>query len=350
MKKVGNHNFLLEGLVRCGYCGSVMAPRWALSKGRRYFYYECTSVGHSGKEVCKVRQISAEALEDVIIERIRQISRDEFLLQRILSNTNKKTEKEIRDLEAGKIVLRLRIAEFKKQIKKLLNKYVDSEDEALNKLLADEMKELEAKKEELEKEIEIKDTLIGELKNYVINAQLVRDTFKYFNEVYEQLSDIEKKNLISLMIREIEFTKERIKIEFYEVPEIEVIIKKGSTDSFAEPLFRLPVLNKFRTIPIKVENAIILNNTTAPSPKINTPKSYKGQIPFGYDFIDNELKENPQEQEIINFIFQLKSQGFSLREIAKELNKKSIPTKNNGIWQANTIRKILQREKEKIAG
>jgi len=109
-------------------------------------------------------------------------------------------------------------------------------------------------------------------------------------------------------------------------------------------------LNKFRTIPIKVENAIILNNTTAPSPKINTPKSYKGQIPFGYDFIDNELKENPQEQEIINLIIQLKSQGFSLREIANELNKKLIPTKNNGIWQANTIRKILQREKEKIAG
>jgi hypothetical protein len=40
-------------------------------------------------------------------------------------------------------------------------------------------------------------------------------------------------------------------------------------------------------------------------------------------------------------IKQLKSNGFSLRGIARELNKRLIPTKNNGVWQANTIRKIL---------
>jgi len=58
-----------------------------------------------------------------------------------------------------------------------------------------------------------------------------------------QLSEVEKKNLVSLMIREIVFTKEKIKIEFYEVPEIEKKIKKGPTDSFAEPLLRLPEMD-----------------------------------------------------------------------------------------------------------
>ena len=103
--KTGIHNFILDKLVRCGHCGSAMSPRWAVSGGRRYFYYECTSVGHSGKEVCQVRQISAEALEDVVIERIRQISQNEFLLQSILKNKNEEMEKEIKELDTERIIL-----------------------------------------------------------------------------------------------------------------------------------------------------------------------------------------------------------------------------------------------------
>ncbi len=254
-KKVGNHSFLLDKLVKCGYCGSFMAPRWATSKSRRYFYYECTSVGHSGKEACEVRQISAPALEEVIIERISQISQNELLLYKILSNKNEKTEKEIKDLEADKIILKLRVAELKKQIKKLLNKFIDNRDETLNKLLTEELKELETQKAELEKEIETKSILIEDLNHYVINAQLVKDTFKYFNEVYEKLSNIEKKNLISLMIRDIEFTKNRVKVEFFEVPEVELIMKKGSAFSFAEPLTLLREDKATR----KFEDAFVIN-------------------------------------------------------------------------------------------
>ena len=33
--------------------------------------------------------------------------------------------------------------------------------------------------------------------------------------------------------------------------------------------------------------------------------------------------------------------GLTLREIAGKLNQKLIPTKQNGIWQANTVRGIL---------
>jgi len=42
-------------------------------------------------------------------------------------------------------------------------------------------------------------------------------------------------------------------------------------------------------------------------------------------------------------IKQLKSSRFSLRGIARELNKSLIPMKNNGIWYTNTVRKILAR-------
>ena len=53
--------------------------------------------------------------------------------------------------------------------------------------------------------------------------------------------------------------------------------------------------------------------------------------------------KNGTEQAAIRMMRQYKAGGLSLREIAGNLNLKLIPTKQNGIWQANTVREILAR-------
>jgi len=69
----------------------------------------------------------------------------------------------------------------------------------------------------------------------------------------------------------------------------------------------------------------------------------QGQIPFGYNYKNGKLEKNKEEQGVIRIIKQLRSSGLSLRGIAKELNKRLVPTKNNGIWQAATVSNILSR-------
>jgi DNA-binding transcriptional MerR regulator len=39
----------------------------------------------------------------------------------------------------------------------------------------------------------------------------------------------------------------------------------------------------------------------------------------------------------------LHAQGFSLREIAKQLRDENIPTRRGGQWHASTVRSVLQR-------
>ena len=73
------------------------------------------------------------------------------------------------------------------------------------------------------------------------------------------------------------------------------------------------------------------------------PRKRKGQVPFGWEYRSYKLVKNPDEQRIIRMIRQYASVGKSFRGIARELNGSLIPTKNNGIWQANTVRKILDR-------
>jgi predicted DNA-binding protein YlxM (UPF0122 family) len=68
-----------------------------------------------------------------------------------------------------------------------------------------------------------------------------------------------------------------------------------------------------------------------------------GHLPFGFDYLNYQHVKNKAEQEAIRMMRQYRAGGLSLREIAGELNQKLIPTKNNGIWQANTVRGILTR-------
>ena len=70
---------------------------------------------------------------------------------------------------------------------------------------------------------------------------------------------------------------------------------------------------------------------------------YQGQIPFGYNYREGKLEKNKEEQKIIRIIKQLRSSGLSFRGIARELNKRLVTTKNNGIWQATTVNNILSR-------
>jgi hypothetical protein len=69
----------------------------------------------------------------------------------------------------------------------------------------------------------------------------------------------------------------------------------------------------------------------------------RGQIPFGFEYKDFKLIKSKEEQEIIRMIRQFRVNGLSLRKIADELNQKLVPTKNCGVWQANTVKKILGR-------
>jgi len=46
---------------------------------------------------------------------------------------------------------------------------------------------------------------------------------------------------------------------------------------------------------------------------------------------------------VIRLVRQLRANGSTLRAIAEELNQRLIPTENHGLWQAATVKKILDR-------
>ncbi|MCD6257672.1 hypothetical protein J7J45_06375, partial [Candidatus Aerophobetes bacterium] len=184
-------------------------------------------VGHRGKSACSVRSIPAKVLEEVVLKKINQISQNEILLQKILKEANSKSKKELEELEKEKVILNLRISQVKAKGKALVDKLLEVGEE-YSRFIKEELKEKEEELKELEEQLSEIKTKIEQLKNYPINKEVVKETFGYFNKIFNDLNPKEKKYLLRLLIKEIIFTKERILIDFFEVPSVEEIIRSSS--------------------------------------------------------------------------------------------------------------------------
>ncbi len=62
---------------------------------------------------------------------------------------------------------------------------------------------------------------------------------------------------------------------------------------------------------------------------------------YGYDYKEGSLYINDSERIIVNEIFDNYLKGWSYHRIARDLNKRSIPTKRGGQWRAGTIKSII---------
>ena len=74
--------------------------------------------------------------------------------------------------------------------------------------------------------------------------------------------------------------------------------------------------------------------------------TYKtASTPFGYDYVDGELRINPQKAKIVKQIFSWYAVGIGVEEISGRLNKADIPAPHGRKWRTTRISEILSNEK-----
>jgi len=65
--------------------------------------------------------------------------------------------------------------------------------------------------------------------------------------------------------------------------------------------------------------------------------------PFGFDRVGDLLIPNNAEQQAIKRMKDMRNNGYSLREIAFELELEGIRPKASSHWQAMSVRKVITR-------
>jgi len=217
VNRENKHNFILEGLVRCGECGSVMSPRWSVSRSKkRYFYYGCESVNHHGTRACGTRSVSAHLLEQVILARIRYVSKDDDLLDRIISRNEESFRREIDGLEDKRVLLKLRLKETEEKAATLVNNMATLPGMGNISFITEGLQRLEKEKQEITRQLAETVALADQLKQRAINRDLVKESFQRFTTVYPQLTPPQKRGILRLLVREVTYGRDAISINFYE--------------------------------------------------------------------------------------------------------------------------------------
>ena len=91
-------NFLFGGLIKCQSCGSQMTASFTNKhrnkKLQRYYYYRCTSTLKQDWQACPVKIVSAERIENFVLENLERISVDKNYIENLIFRLNN-------DIQAG---------------------------------------------------------------------------------------------------------------------------------------------------------------------------------------------------------------------------------------------------------
>ncbi len=220
------HTFLLESIVRCGWCGGQLTPSYSGGRSRHYYYYICTGLNR-GADECKMKRVSAPALEDAIAGRLIEMGKDQDLLNEILDEANCNSRKEVKILQERKDLQRRALAPIEQEIKNIV-KFISQGKNMAS--LGAELERLEIRKKEIEGEIEKIDLEFRELKNRTIDAEIISEGLEFFEQAWEVADPKQKKDLMRLYVHKIIWTPEKIKMGLYTRPVSEISIKSSNVN------------------------------------------------------------------------------------------------------------------------
>ncbi|MBI5901922.1 MAG: recombinase zinc beta ribbon domain-containing protein, partial [Deltaproteobacteria bacterium] len=221
---------LLEGLVRCGGCGSYLTPTYSGGRKGHYFYYQCTKIAN-GADECKMKRVSAEALEEVIAKRLVDMSKDEGLLREILDEADATSRKERKILEERRNIQKRALAPIEQEIQNIVKFIAQGKG---SPALAWELERLEIQKKEIEGEMERITLEAQELKNRTINAEIVAEGLGFFERAWQAATPKQRKDLMRLHIHRIIWTPDKIKMGLYMRPTSEMYIKPTAVNHLGD--------------------------------------------------------------------------------------------------------------------
>lgn len=92
------YNYLLDGIVFCGRCGSRMTTSAGTGRAKTYPYYRC--VKSAKLDNCDLRMVNAVELERVVIEQIIKLALDPEAVRQVTSKASRRDIAAVRNLRA----------------------------------------------------------------------------------------------------------------------------------------------------------------------------------------------------------------------------------------------------------
>jgi site-specific DNA recombinase len=208
MKKHGarrtrNPEYLLRGILKCGQCGTAMSTASTRKRGTVHRYYRCGKRDKQGSSGCRAGQIPAEAIEEFVVDRIRETSIGGVMGKQVREALEKQIERRRAHLEEERKSIPRRIANLADDGAKLSEKITGIAEPGARLLeeriekIGNDIASAESRLEEIELGLE-------RLNRFELEARWVTTTLDAFDDVWDSMTIENRRRLFQLLIREVE--------------------------------------------------------------------------------------------------------------------------------------------------
>ncbi|ADU32494.1 recombinase family protein [Evansella cellulosilytica] len=208
-----NGNLFLTGLLKCPVCGAgtVMSKTKKRNGNGYHIYYMCQNYHSKGKTVCKPNLIKKEIVENKVLEAIKEVICDPDLINEVITKLELEKKSGVADLTSNLALLKREIKKYKEEQlnldKQLLCGLKIEHYNRVSDQIQDRLNELNQSIENIERQIER-----NNLNNF-ITKEIIIDTLKNFDNLFEKANGEEKKLLIRSLIKNVEMEKDRKEIK-----------------------------------------------------------------------------------------------------------------------------------------
>jgi hypothetical protein len=198
-----NPDYILAGIIHCALCGQAYTPASTRKGNREYRYYRCTKRDKGGVEACVAGPLPARAIEDFVVERVRDALADGKLAADVTRTVKERLAGERTSLLAERHDLPSKIAALSSEGKRLVES-VSVVNGAGQRLLDAKLQEvgeqlgrLEGRQREVDHRLSLVDT-------FKVEAEWVSICLADFNRVWDTLNAENRGRLVRAVIERVE--------------------------------------------------------------------------------------------------------------------------------------------------
>ena len=201
-RHASNPAYLLRGLLGCGICGKAYTPASTTKKksGKEYRYYRCVTRDKEGARACAARPLPADAIEEFVVERIREAAIDVSLtsgitgeLKGLFEGRRKRLQTERRDLPA-------QIASLSAEGRNLVET-LGTVNGVARRLLEERIEKLGEQLGRCETRLYAVQRSLDELRRTEIEASWVADALAHFDDVWDVLTVENQARLVGAVVK-----------------------------------------------------------------------------------------------------------------------------------------------------